>query len=923
MAAASGRKQLMAFLLVAALAVAAGLAACSGRDDALMAAGVPAEPAVLLAADDPAGFRAWAAAGSADRLLELRASLLDALYAPELPGGAESTALAQALARVDATLGEVCGLPGYAAASASLASLHPDSAAAGRRRRRTMQAIFADPDLGAAEKRDRITRLQDLLLGAGHWQAAAEGWYDLAVLMREQRATAEWDSLLRSSASLSLKHDLLPDYCLAWGQLKMAALFRGWTPAERDSIRVLIDRSRRARLARVSTYLLSLQAYDALNRGRYPTARALFEDGIEICRTLGDPALALPTIDVLLRVYGVLECWDQVDLMLTRARSLGDEADAGRGLAAGRALSDVRRTGLMARSLAARGRLDEAQARFADAYSGALRLPYGEDQYQGQEWVRTMMTCDRPDLAGEALAAILAGGGIDERAPVGMHLALWQAWLAWRAGDTARAEQQLDVFAERAALHRPETVGNLDLQRDALAARIAAPADPGRAAALLGDAWCRLDVRLGSREKGPESYLDLSRNGVLRTAAHELLGAEPATGYGLELLWRRMLLDWRTGDCLAAEGGLPRAAARLADEAQAALRRNDGLHCLYQVRRDSVVRWTADGATIGRATLAASTDSLRGLVAGVLERLGRDPGDLEAAPPADLVRDLGVLARAILPDAMFDAARRPPRLFVSGDGFLSQIPFSPLNLDEGGAFLPLVTQVDVAWVRGGPTPGARAWRDVASAPAVVVADPALDPATRRRFSLPDGLPGAAAERDQVAGMLQSAVVLAEADATVPAVTAACGAAGVVYVVGHAVRDAEVPFSTWLPLAPAGADETYAGLDMQDVLAAGLGGCALVVLSGCATGAPYVDGLMAAPSLGDVFLDAGAGAVIQTFWRVRDDGSAVHPERILAAWQGGADLAAAVSAERRRALIGPKGARHPFDWAAWTVKSAWF
>ncbi|MBE0566626.1 MAG: CHAT domain-containing protein, partial [Krumholzibacteria bacterium] len=182
----------------------------------------------------------------------------------------------------------------------------------------------------------------------------------------------------------------------------------------------------------------------------------------------------------------------------------------------------------------------------------------------------------------------------------------------------------------------------------------------------------------------------------------------------------------------------------------------------------------------------------------------------------------------------------------------------------------------------------------------------------------------AAELAAISGRLPAARVLTGPRATGPAMTSAWDDAQVIYFIGHAVRDAEVPFSAWLPLAAAASGDPYPGLDLQDVLAARLDRCRLVVLSGCATGAPYVDGLTTTPSLGDAFLDAGADAVIQTFWRVRDEGSVVEPQRILAAWQeDGQDLTAAVSAERRRAMQGPHGIRHPFDWAAWTVMSAWF
>ena len=62
------------------------------------------------------------------------------------------------------------------------------------------------------------------------------------------------------------------------------------------------------------------------------------------------------------------------------------------------------------------------------------------------------------------------------------------------------------------------------------------------------------------------------------------------------------------------------------------------------------------------------------------------------------------------------------------------------------------------------------------------------------------------------------------------------------------------------------------------------GCRLAVLSGCGSGAPFADGVITAPSLGDAFLDAGADASMQTFWRIRDESPVFRPEEAVRLWK---------------------------------------
>jgi CHAT domain-containing protein len=165
----------------------------------------------------------------------------------------------------------------------------------------------------------------------------------------------------------------------------------------------------------------------------------------------------------------------------------------------------------------------------------------------------------------------------------------------------------------------------------------------------------------------------------------------------------------------------------------------------------------------------------------------------------------------------------------------------------------------------------------------------------------------------------SAVLIAGDSATKQNLTRLWGDAPYLYVAAHTV--AGVPYIAALVLAePAGdraPDETV--LDVTDIRAADLTRCRVVVLSGCSSGSPYVAAKGAAPSLGDAFLDAGAVAVVHTFWDVQDEDArrigTSFIEKRTAAKTG--DIRA-LSDARRSEIRGPLGVRHPSRWAAYAI-----
>ena len=902
--------------LMVCLVLSALLAMGCGPSESDLPLDLPGVDATVIASIcDPAGpeFAAFLTSASTDQLIALRIPLLVAGHGRRGDSTDESQRLEAILAGVDQALTQDRGLPTYLQESRYLESL-PDSLA--RRvieHRQEMTEVFAAPEVAISDKVDRIRSLGDELDAAGDEFGALDTWTMLAALEHRRGDFEMAMAHRRSGIHHARRLGRLADVCQHTGQFLMGRMENGWSDAERDTLLQLAELAQRARLARMSSHLIMLQGYDAFNRGHYFTARTTFEDAIEVCRRFGEPAASLPTMVTLLRMYATLECWDQVAILLSRTNGLFDELVGDQEMSARQRLSRVQLDILEASRLAALGRTDQAQQIFRRTFATACELPFEEASYVGWQWFEAMLDQDRPDLAAAALDVVEPYAIANEREYLIRRSWFWRGWLLWRAGDLAGAEAHLAEFGRLLADGSP---GGQDVKYQylALQARILQTRNAEAAGAILLEGWQGLQSRLARQEPGAEAYLDLNRNPHLRRAAHEFAAGDAELGYGVELLWRDAMLLQATS--LDEVEDLFAAARAKAVTARQRLARAGSVHCVYRVDSEVVTRWTADSRGVELTTLPVPTDTLRARVRALLAQLATDPLDLDAPTPPALQQDLADLARVLLPSRFQHTSALPRTMFVSGDGFLAQLPFAPLHVGDSHRYEPLILSTDVVWLRHGP-----AWVTARGTETVLaVGNPALNSATRRRFSLAGGLQGAKEELRRLADALPTVDLIEGDDATREQVLAAWDRADVFYFVGHAVADPQVPFAAWLPLASLRAQVTYPGIGTADILAQRFRRCRVVLLSGCATGLPHVDGMTIAPSLGDAFLDAGVQAAVQTFWPVRDSQLLIRPERALVAWrEGRADIAAAMAAEQRRALRGPNGIRHPFSWAAWTVK----
>ena len=438
--------------------------------------------------------------------------------------------------------------------------------------------------------------------------------------------------------------------------------------------------------------------------------------------------------------------------------------------------------------------------------------------------------------------------------------------------------------------------------RDYLSVRVAR-AHRGEAAAreLASEAFHTLEERVSTLSPASQGYLWIDVNDDLRLEMHRLSADDPVTRYGVELVWRDLYP--RLGDGRPPEtGDLFSIARRRALQTMADL--SGAIHYLYAVHDREVWRFTATGDGVVVDTLGAGMAALSISARTAWQWMSAAPADAGAGPEPDLVAVLTELGQALLPEGI--ARRSERRLLFTGDGFLRRVAFEALNV--GSPYTPLASVFEVAGFHP-----ARALPRRTTAGTLIVAAPEVSGRFARRLGGQQHLPQARMEAREAASVLPDATILAGADATREAVRSAWENVAHIYMAVHVVRDPQVPFLSLLPLA--GGDDTESYLSVMDVRQADLSGCEMVVLSGCATGAPYVEATISGASLGDAFIDAGAGVAIQTHWEVRDDHARLTMSAFLDNWRNTADPVRAMSDARRELM---EQSPHPHFWSAYGV-----
>jgi CHAT domain-containing protein len=261
-------------------------------------------------------------------------------------------------------------------------------------------------------------------------------------------------------------------------------------------------------------------------------------------------------------------------------------------------------------------------------------------------------------------------------------------------------------------------------------------------------------------------------------------------------------------------------------------------------------------------------------------------------------------------------------LLVSADRSLARIPFDVLGVSVD-TYVPLGHTWDVAWLCGLFNPASRRpGSQSAGVSALVLADPRPSPEVLRRFAEGTGLPLAIHEAALVARLVPGSMLLTGVEASGPALFGAWENARYLFIAAHVIRDPEIPFISFIPLGTAGSGHGLAEstLDDPEIRRADLSRCELVVLSGCGSGAPFVDLSTDAASLGESFLDAGAHAVVHTAWAVRDDDASRLMESFVRHWRerGLGPVQALNAAKREAAADSTRNIVDPASWGAFSI-----
>lgn len=264
---------------------------------------------------------------------------------------------------------------------------------------------------------------------------------------------------------------------------------------------------------------------------------------------------------------------------------------------------------------------------------------------------------------------------------------------------------------------------------------------------------------------------------------------------------------------------------------------------------------------------------------------------------------------------LYDALIRPVRarlrpgtpLVVVADGEIAGIPFAALRDTARGRWLLEEYEIRFA----GTLADARraGGRADASAAALFVADPAFRPEDHPGLSRLSAL---ATQAREIAAWYPRGEVVTGAGATPGALRTRLQSAGIFHFAGHAIFDDERPDRSYLLLAGPAAAGT---LTAADIRAMDLRGVRLVVLSACETQRASGGRSGGWAGLSGAMLDAGAGGVVGSLWRVNEGMTRALMAEFHRAYRSSGNASAALRQAQLTLLRSPDPAlRSPAAWA---------
>lgn len=702
--------------------------------------------------------------------------------------------------------------------------------------------------------------------------------------------------------------------------------------------------ARHCRLPWEAAQVSSIYAGYYARHGRLSLAYDQLMKAMEICREYKGEYSELEFIVETMAFQAEIGCWEIVDRLLERARLLqGKYGDRTKKYLK---LYSLQIDRIEARTRMAQGDVDEAEAIFKRTGKAIenLDMPYTQEPENAKLFIHWSEGLLENGFPHEALGIIGDGFQLSQEANLpeySARFALLEARAAFKTGDMKKSGQALRQFDHLAKVHE-KALRREWIERDVLLGRLElGTGDRNAAVSALEDGLTRLKEFVMNRDASVQSYLWIGECGELRRLMHDVTSHDPVLGYGAELYWRDFyrLLGQRarpgSGTCnihigrIDAEGSprVPDSSGTimkiLRDRAEGARNRVEELkaiHSIYLDRGGEILRWTASSAGIHRETLDTSTGEVRKLVTGTWKMISKDFADPDTIPLPELHEKLRTLAQVLLPPEVLHPTPAPSTetFLITTGGFLSRIPFETFNIGKRGEYIPLLMHRDVAYLRhtasSAVSPG--------TGPGVILVNAKPSKGLLKRYPFQPELEEAMAEGEVVASLNPGARLLAGESASKSDLLSMWEGASFLYIAAHMLRDPQVPYLMLIPLAspggPSGPDAAY--LDITDIRAADFSICNTVILSGCSSGAPYLEAGISGPSLGDAFLDSGAGAVVHTFWDVRDK----EARRLMTSYVQslGSPVFSGINAlckVRREQLQESERSRHPFGWASYSIK----
>lgn len=406
----------------------------------------------------------------------------------------------------------------------------------------------------------------------------------------------------------------------------------------------------------------------------------------------------------------------------------------------------------------------------------------------------------------------------------------------------------------------------------------------------LGDTLGALHVAAaipGSRLAGPSAAAFPESEAHLRriAALQAQLDSAPQGTVEREALMARVMAERRSFQTLAAEH--PESSG-----AELPVMPPDGsLLLLYLVAGDHSHRFSVAGTAVRHSDVAAGARDLAERVRVVRAGLP-GPGRRDAA--TDALRQLGRLLLGALDDTQLAGVSR---LLVVPHGALTALPFTALFLPPSGGHVVeryTVTILPSAFAHAGRPMNRSASRLALFAP------------------IPDSLPGTAREVRAIAGIYPSSEVWLGRRADEPAVREALGGGSIVHLASHGALDATNPLFSMMRVAPVPGSDGR--LEAHEIMAMRVRS-PLVFLSGCETGVGAgTESIIAGSdegSLAQALLQAGAGAVVATLWRINDR-EASRMATSFYRFLGRYDASQALALAQREALR----AGQSYTWAAY-------